>query len=337
MEYDVLLKRSLRVGIVGTGYAAKKRAEAFQEDPRAHLVAVAGNTAEKTLSFAQAQGIVASQSWQTLVERDDVDLIVVCHVNCDHGGVVRAALMAGKSVVVEYPLSLSSAEAADLIALAQQQRSLLHVEHIELLGGLHQTMQAYMSEVGTPAYVRYCTAIPQNPAPQKWTYNAALFGFPLAGALSRVHRLTNLFGPVRQVACHLQYNGVSQTPPDGYFKDCQCVAQLHFVSGVVAEILYAKGEQTWRPQRWMEVSGDRGALVFDGDQGTLLTKQGNRPIELEARRGLFVKDTTYVLDAIYEGNSLYVNPQDSLYALKVATAAAQSAKTGTMVTINPQD
>ncbi|MFM2313558.1 MAG: hypothetical protein RLZZ04_2834, partial [Cyanobacteriota bacterium] len=32
----------LRVGIVGTGYAAKKRAEALKSDPRAELLMVSG-------------------------------------------------------------------------------------------------------------------------------------------------------------------------------------------------------------------------------------------------------------------------------------------------------
>lgn len=334
IKYGAQLNRLLRVGIVGTGYAAKKRAQAFQADSRAQLVAIAGNRLEQTLNFAQEFEATAYKAWQALVERDDIDLIVVCHVNCNHGAVVRAALMANKSVVVEYPLSLSTAEATELITLAEQQQLLLHVEHIELLGSLHQTMQAHLSDVGTPVYVRYCTAVPQKPAPQKWTYSAELFGFPLSGALSRVHRLTNLFGAVQQVSCHLQYDGVSQNPPAGYFKNCRCVAQLQFRSGLIAELLYAKGEQTWRSQRWLELEGDLGALIFDGDQGTFLTGKDRYPIELGSRRGLFAQDTAYVLEALYEGKPLYVSPQESLYALQVAAAAEQSAKTGKCVTLS---
>ncbi|MBE7383978.1 MAG: Gfo/Idh/MocA family oxidoreductase [Leptolyngbya sp. SIO1E4] len=315
------------------------RAEALQADPRAQLVAVVGNSPEKTQAFAQTHGqtqeIAVSQTWQTLIEQAEIDLVVVCHVNQEHGAVVRSALLAGKSVVVEYPLSLSAAAAADLIALAQQQRSLLHVEHIELLGGLHQAMQAQLPYVGTPAYVRYCTTVAQHPAPQKWTYDAALFGFPLAGALSRIHRLTNLFGAVHQVSCSLQYDGVSQAVPTGYFKNCRCIAQLQFRNGTMAEVLYAKGEQTWRSQRWMEVEGDRGALLFEGNGGTFISAAGSRSLEVGSRKGLFAKDTTAVLDALYDGTPLYVTPQESLYALQVAAAAEQSAQTGKTVTVSP--
>lgn len=324
VEDQVSLARPLGVGIIGTGYAAKQRAEAFSADPRAEVVAIAGNTAEKTQSFAEAHGARVSDTWQGLVEQTDIDLVVVCAVNRDHGAMVRAALLANKAVVVEYPLSLSAPEAAELIALAQQQRSLLHVEHIELLGGLHQAMQANLSEVGNPTYVRYCTAVPQRPAPQKWTYNTELFGFPFAGALSRFHRLTNLFGAVHSVACRLQYGGLST---NGYFTHCRCVAQLQFHCGVIAEVLYAKGEQVWRSQRWMEVEGDRGALIFDRDEGTFVSPEGSQPLEMGGRRGIFARDTAYVLDALYEGTPLYVKPEESLYALQVAAAAEESART----------
>lgn len=321
----------LKVGLVGTGYAATKRAEALQQDPRASIIAVAGHTLAKTTTFAQAHATTVSPTWESLVERSDIDMVIIGNVNREHSNVVHRALNTGKSVVVEYPLALSAGEAADLIALAEHQRSLLHVEHIELLGGLHQAVKAHLPDIGKPQYVRYCTAVPQTSVPPKWTYNRDLFGFPLAGALSRLHRLTNLFGTVSQVSCQLQYQGLDSV--SGYFKNCRCVALLQFHSGVVAEVLYAKGEHTWSAQRCMEIEGDRGGLKFDGDKGTLISASGTHSITVGSRRGLFAKDTTYVLDALYEGRPLYVTPQESLYALRVATAAEQSAHTGKTVTV----
>jgi biliverdin reductase len=200
---------------------------------------------------------------------------------------------------------------------------------------LHQAMLAHLPKIGTPHYVRYCTAVPQRPAPEKWTYNTELFGFPLAGALSRLHRLTNLFGAVVSVTCQLQLQPPTSdnTGNSSYYRQLRCLAQLQFHSGVIAEVLYAKGESTWRSQRWMEVEGDRGAIVFDGDQGTVLSAEEETPIELESRRGLFARDTAAVLDALIDGKPLYVTPQESLYALEVAAAAETSAQTGTPVNV----
>lgn len=324
----------LQVGLIGTGFVAKVRVEAFNHDDRAQVSAVWGPDPDKAKAFAQDQAIATvCPSWQELVGRPELDLIVVCNINSEHAIAVRAALEAGKSVVVEYPLSLSASEASELVALAQQTGLLLHVEHIELLGGLHQAMLTHLPQVGSPHYVRYATAVPQTPAPPKWTYRPELFGFPLAGALSRMHRLTNLFGAVDWVASQIQYDQGAPVPVDVYCKQVRCVAQIRFRNGVMAEVLYAKGEQTWRSQRWMEVEGDRGALIFDGDTGTFLSSNGETPIEVGSRRGLFAKDTTYVLDHLFEGKPLYVTPAESLYALQVAAAAEASAKTGQAVKV----
>lgn len=324
-------ERSLQLGLVGTGFVAKVRAEAIAADQRATITAVAGHRPDKAQAFAEAHNIATPcEHWEALVQRPDIDGVIVCNINCDHAPVVRAAIAANKFVIVEYPLARSATEAAELIDLAQQRGLLLHVEHIELLGGLHQAMLTHLPKIGTPHYVRYCTAVPQRPAPQKWTYQADQFGFPLAGALSRLHRLTNLFGAVDAVTCQLQYEIAEES---GYFTQCRCIAQLRFHCGVVAEVLYAKGEQTWRSQRWMEVEGDRGALIFDGDQGTWLTAEGEVSLEVGSRRGLFAKDTAAVLDALLEGKSLYVTPQESLYALQVAAAAEVAAHTGKTVAV----
>jgi len=319
-----LAEAKIRVGIVGTGYAAKLRAEAFLEDERSHLVAIAGSKLERTQTFAQAYQAEVITGWQQLVEREDIDLVVICTINRDHGAIARAALTAGKHVIVEYPLSVDLTEAEELIALAKTQQKLLHVEHIELLGGLHQALKQNLDKVGHLFYVRYSTINPQNPAPRKWTYNHAMFGFPLIGALSRLHRLTDLFGKVFTVNCHQRYWEIE---PE-YYQTCFCMTQLCFTSGLLAQVIYGKGESLWQPERKFEVHGDNGALIFDGDTGFFIQSGESTPVELGTRRGLFAKDTSMVLDHIFDGAPLYVTPEESLYTLRVADAAQRAAQMG---------
>lgn len=83
---------ALRVGLVGTGYAAKLRAETLQANPRSQLVAVAGHTPERTEDFSHTYQASAVNSWQRLVKRTDLDLVVVSTINRDHGAIARAAL-----------------------------------------------------------------------------------------------------------------------------------------------------------------------------------------------------------------------------------------------------
>ena len=319
----------VRIGLVGTGYAAKLRAETLLQDARSHLVAVVGHTPEKTQAFSQTYQAEAVDSWQQLVE-SDLDLVIVSTINRDHGAIALAALQSGKHVVVEYPLSLDVGEAEALVALAQEQSKLLHVEHIELLGGLHSSLKQSLPAIGNVFYARYSTVNPQRPAPRRWTYQPELFGFPLTAALSRLHRLTDLFGSVATVSCQTRFSGTDSE----FYKACLCTAQLRFTSGLVAEVTYGKGETLWQDERKFEVHGEKGGLIFDGDRGVLVQGEETTPIEVGSRRGLFAKDTTMVLDQLIEGTPLYVTPSASLYTLKVADAARRSTETGETVVLD---
>lgn len=320
-----------KIGIVGTGYAAKKRAEAIAEDPRATLVGVTGNSPERITAFSQQFDVPAIDSWSRLIDNSEIDLIIVCTLNRDHGTIARAALESEKHVVVEYPLALNSSEAAEIIALAQSKQKLLHIEHMELIGGLHQAMQEYLPQIGEVSYARYQTIAAQAEPPQNWKYHRQMFGFPLNAALSRVHRLTDLFGTVEQVFASNRYWSVAGTD---FFTACLCNAQMQFTEGIVADVTYGKGSAFSWSNRTFEIHGDRGTLVFEGQTGSLIRGKEKTAIPVVSRRGLFAKDTQMVLDYLLEGKKLYVEPSASLYATKVADAARESAQIGKVVVVD---
>lgn len=315
---------------MGTGYAAKVRAEAFKTDPRSTVIAIAGHTPDKTAQLSQTVEADAVDQWQHLVERPDIDVVVISTINRDHEAIARAALNANKHVVMEYPLALNAQAADSLIELAIAQNRLLHVEHIELLSGIHTAAQEALPKIGTPSYVRYSNINPQQPAPLKWTYHPDLFGFPLIGALSRVSRLTDLFGAVAQVSCQERYWDSDET---GAYRACLCSAQLTFTSGLVADLVYGKGEAFWKGDRILVIEGTQGAVVIDGEDGQLIGPEGAVPLTVGSRRGLFARDTAMVLDHLTQGTPLYTTPHASLYALRIAEAAHQAAQTNTIVSI----
>lgn len=323
MTNDMINNMPIRVGIVGTGYAATQRVQALQTDERSQLVVFSGHTPEKTQEFAQIHETIAVDSWQEVVENPELDLVFICTINRDHGMITRAALEAGKHVVIEYPLSLEPQEAKLLINLAETKGKLLHVEHIELLGGLHQALKQSLPAIGNAFYARYVTIVPKHPAPQRWTHHHELFGFPFKAALPHINRFTNLFGQVLSVSCQARFWGDAE-----YYTSCLCTAQLRFVNGLIAEVTYGKGDNFWQALRNFEVHGDQGTLLFEGEKGTLIRGEEKTAIEVAGKRGLFVKDTTMVLDYLVEGTPLYLSPAESLYALQIGEAARQSAETG---------
>lgn len=314
----------LRVGIIGSGFVAKTRAELFSQDDRVQLKGIAG-TLDRVQAIADECNTTAYEFWSDLV-MSDLDLVVVSTVNREHGAIVRQALNTGKHVVVEYPLCLAIAEAQSLLDLAKQKNLMLHIEHIELLGKVHQIAVQNLPAIGDPFYIRYATTTPQSPAPDKWAYMPELFGFPLVAATSRIHRLTVMFGKVSSVTCQVSYLG-DDLPRR--FNSCICNAQLKFDNGngkvAIADVSYKKGESFWIPERSLEIQGSKGAILFAGDTGKLVTDDGETILTADAPRGLFKQDTQNVLDHLFNGSSLYTNSESAVYALAVACAAEKSA------------
>lgn len=318
----------LKVGIVGTGYAAKKRAEAIKSDPRAELVAVTGNTPARLQELCAIHQVAPVDTWSRLVNLPQLDLIFICTINQGCGAIAKAAILAEKHVVVEYPLALSASVAAEAIELAAARQKLLHVEHMEIIGGLHQAIKQHLPQIGNIFHAAYSTITAQHPVVPSWKYHRTQFGFPLAAALSRVHRLTDLFGQVKSVKCQNRY---WDNVGSDYFSACFCSAQLNFQSGVTAQITYGKGDVFWQSSRIFEIYGEQGKIQFQGQQGTLIIKGEEREIPVTPRKGLFAQDTKMVLDHLFDQQSLYIQPQASLYALRVANAAEESVRTGKVI------
>lgn len=316
----------LKVGIVGTGYAARKRAEALKSDPRTELLVATGNTPVKLQEFCQTYAVSAVDSWSELVNLPQLDLIFICTINQGCGAIAKAAILAGKHVVVEYPLALEVEVAQEVIELAAAKQKLLHVEHIEIIGGLHQAIKQYLPQIGKVFHASYTTIAAQHPVEPSWKYHRQQFGFPLSAALSRIHRLTDLFGTVEKVSCDNRYWNLPNSD-SAYFTACFCQAQLSFHNGITADITYGKGDIFWQSDRTLEIYGEAGKIRFKGEKGTLINAENEQDIPVTPRRGLFAQDTAMVLDYLLAQKPLYLQPQASLYALKVANAARESSST----------
>ena len=118
----------IRVGIIGYGYATKTfHAPLIASVPGLALQGVASSDAAKVHADWPQLGVDATP--QALIARADIDLVVVPTPNDTHHALARAALLAGKHVVVDKPFTLTQAEARELSTLAAQCARVLSVFH----------------------------------------------------------------------------------------------------------------------------------------------------------------------------------------------------------------
>lgn len=116
---------TLRWGIIGAGIIAQKMADAIALDPDSDLVAVASKTLEKAEVFALRNGIEASNDYQSLLTRADIDVVYVATTHNFHFENTQLALNHNKHVLVEKPFTVNAVQAQTLVDLAAQKQCFL--------------------------------------------------------------------------------------------------------------------------------------------------------------------------------------------------------------------
>ena len=110
----------LRIAIIGPGKVAHLHAKAALQTPDTTLVAVYGRTRQKVDEFANQYGIRAYGDVADMVERENVDLCIVCTPHPAHREPTVAALDAGSHVLVEKPLASSVEDCDAMIEAARR-------------------------------------------------------------------------------------------------------------------------------------------------------------------------------------------------------------------------
>jgi len=155
-------------GILATGWIAQTFTEDLQ-DAGLRVAAVGSRTADRAEAFAAEHGIPhAHGSWAELAADPTVDVIYVATPHPAHAEAARVALEHGKHVLVEKPFTLNAAEAAELVALAEE-RGLVLLEamwtrFLPHMAEIHAAIAA--GEIGEPQVLiaEHIQALPSDPS-----------------------------------------------------------------------------------------------------------------------------------------------------------------------------
>jgi len=114
----------VRTAIIGTGFIGPVHAEALRRISHlTNLKAIAGiNDTEADEAAARLNIPSSTGDYKTLLKREDIDAVHICTPNYLHYPMVKEALEAGKHVLCEKPLALTSAEAEELANLATEKK-----------------------------------------------------------------------------------------------------------------------------------------------------------------------------------------------------------------------
>ena len=110
------MSEQLRMGLIGLGEIAyKSTAKALQTATNAVMVAGVDPVSHASESFQETYGIPCSTELAAVLERDDVDAVVISTPHYLHVPLGIAAARAGKHVIVEKPIATTLEDADALI------------------------------------------------------------------------------------------------------------------------------------------------------------------------------------------------------------------------------
>ncbi|MEQ1567283.1 MAG: Gfo/Idh/MocA family oxidoreductase [Myxococcota bacterium] len=277
--------------MIGVGVAGRARCRAVVADPRATLAAVwNGRFAPEVAAEHDAR---LAPSFEAALA--GVEAVAIASPTAVHAEQVRAALDAGKHVLVEYPLATDGATVEALYARAAAAGRVLHEEHIELLDAPCSTLSAHVRDVS----IRSVTVSFDGPGPADATAHA----LALAN-VARLHRVVAVGGPFGRV------DEVTHEPG-------RLVAQLSLRGGAPVRAVFQQAPYFVR-QTALEVDTVTARWEQHDDQ---LLRDRN-PVTLIGSGGLFSRDQRTATARILDGAPHYVDQPTLQHVMDVVDQLA---------------
>src|SRR5882757_4969043 len=126
----MIADKTIRIGIIGAGFARTTQIPGFRNCKDARIVAIASAHRDRAEEVAREFGIDHVETdWRALVERDDIDLVSIVTPVVTHCEMTLAALDRGKAVLCEKPMAMNAAEALRMTERAGETGALALIDH----------------------------------------------------------------------------------------------------------------------------------------------------------------------------------------------------------------
>ncbi len=131
----------MKVGIIGVGHLGRLHVRLFKEQFANELVGVFDVDEEKKNVVADEFGIKSFDSLQHLF--NEVDAVIVVSTTSSHYEIVKDALLNGKHVFVEKPITDKIPQAEELVKIAEEKNLILQVGHVERFNPALVSLEKY--------------------------------------------------------------------------------------------------------------------------------------------------------------------------------------------------
>ena len=337
------MTQPIRIGVVGCGsvmlHAYSGLINPLKMDNRVETIVACDVKEEKRdLLLGPEYGYQRfTTDFEEVVDASDVDLVLVTTSMQEHGMITRAALEAGKHVLVEKPMSANLDEAAELVELARNAPGhLVPAPHV-VLSPTYQKIWRHIhrGDVGIPYLARafYGWA---GPDWGQWFYR------PGAGSMFdlgvyNVVTLTGLLGPAQRVT-GLVGTAIKERVVDGEMTTVETDDNAHicieFVGNCYAVVTTGFTIQKYRNPA-IEIYGSNGTIQMMGDDWD---PDGYELWQNEAGAWQIFEETDpnwpwtdglrHLVDCIQQGTTPIITPEHGYHVIEIMEAARAAGQDG---------
>jgi len=252
---------TIGVGIIGCGAIGFRRSTVAAAHPGSRVVAVADAQQERARATAETTGAIALDAWQAVIDRPDVDVVVVATTHDWLAPISMRALDAGKHVLCEKPMSRTAREAEALLEASRKSGRALTIgfNHRYHPGIQRAHALAAAGSIGDLLFIRCRYGHGGRPGyEQEWRMNPAVSGGGelLDQGIHAIDLFRWFLGDLSEVI------GVTATWAWQAPVEDNVFALFRSPGGQIAS-LHASWTQ-WKNLFSFEVTGREGAVIVEG-------------------------------------------------------------------------
>lgn len=327
----------LRAGILGCGGIAPKHAQAaLALQDEITLVAFCDHTEAKARALAGQFAVGSAQTftdYRALIERADLDLLIVCLPPFAHRDEIELAAARGIHLLVEKPIALTSTRAWQMVTAVEHAGIKTQVGFMYRFGAAvtHLQKQLAHGEVGAPGLfsARYfCNALH---APW-WRIREKSGGQLIEQAIHLFDAMRFLLGEPATVFCR-QANVFHRATPDYSIEDVSATI-FSFANGALGVIYATNGAIPGRwSKEWRVVTQKLVAEFSDWNNATF-TRTDAQPLSsarIASTQDVFILQMRDWVNAIRTQGETRTPMREGAKSLDLVLAAARSAETRTEI------
>jgi predicted dehydrogenase len=122
--------QKIKTAVLGTGFMGRVHTEAIRRLGNVEVTALASSPGGDPRALADQFDVdQVTKDWEKLLDDPAIVAVHICTPNALHGAMTKRALQKGKHVLCEKPLAMTSAEAREMLDLAEKNKLVHAVNH----------------------------------------------------------------------------------------------------------------------------------------------------------------------------------------------------------------